>query len=31
MEKNTTGEKPRPKVGVGILIQNDGNEVLLGL
>ena len=31
MEKNATGEKPRPKVGVGILIQNDGNEVLLGL
>lgn len=31
MEKNAAGEKPRPKVGVGILIQNDKNEVLLGL
>ncbi len=31
MEKNATGEKPRPKVGVGILIQNERNEVLLGL
>lgn len=31
MEKNAGEEKPRPKVGVGILIQNERNEVLLGL
>jgi 8-oxo-dGTP diphosphatase len=31
MERNASGELPRPKVGVGVLIQNEKEEVLLGL
>ena len=31
MERNARGEHPRPKVGVGVLIQNEKGEVLLGL
>jgi len=31
MEKNAQGLEPRPRVGIGILIQNENGEVLLGL
>ena len=31
MEKNSQGQNSRPFVGIGILILNDSNEVLLGL
>lgn len=31
MEKNSNGTELRPKVGVGVLIKNDKDEVLLGL
>ncbi|MFZ1075055.1 MAG: NUDIX domain-containing protein [Minisyncoccia bacterium] len=31
MEKNANGEEPRPRVGVGVMIQNEKGEVLLGL
>ena len=31
MEKNSQGLEQRPKVGIGVLIFNDKNEVLLGL
>ena len=31
MEKNVHGEEPRPRVGVGILIQNEKGEILMGL
>jgi 8-oxo-dGTP diphosphatase len=31
MEKNAHEEMPRPRVGVGVLILNNKNEVLLGL
>lgn len=31
MELNANGEMPRPRVGVGVLIQNDEGKVLLGL
>lgn len=30
-ERNAIGEKPRPRVGIGVLIRNDRDEVLLGL
>lgn len=30
-ERNGNGEKPRPRVGIGVMIQNDRGEVLLGL
>jgi 8-oxo-dGTP diphosphatase len=31
MERNENGEEPRPRVGVGVMIQNEKGEVLLGL
>ena len=31
MEKKVQGERPRPKVGIGVMIQNSKGEVLLGL
>lgn len=31
MEKNANGVELRPRVGIGVLIKNDKNEVLLGL
>lgn len=31
MEKNAGGTEVRPRVGVGIIIKNDSNQVLLGL
>jgi hypothetical protein len=31
MEKNADEIEPRPRVGIGVLIKNDKDEVLLGL
>jgi 8-oxo-dGTP diphosphatase len=31
MEKNAEGGAPRPRVGVGVMIQNNKGEVLMGL
>jgi 8-oxo-dGTP diphosphatase len=31
MEKNVGKETPRPRVGIGVMILNEQNEVLLGL
>jgi len=31
MEMNANGEKPRPRVGIGVMIQNENGQILLGL